>query len=97
MYLLHILKTRDLPRTIPRRATFWKHLLDNHLPLRLYCRIPKKPYPRDENTVVILEFPYEYTDTFLLQHACSKIMQTFLTIGFAITEDLLEEEASRSL
>ena len=86
MYFLHILKTVDnLPKNVPTRPEFWLSVINNSLPLRLYCTCPKETR-RDANTIVVFEFPHTYADTFVLQHACESIMTKYYHVRFAITD-----------
>jgi hypothetical protein len=87
MYLIHIIKcsAEDFPRNIPQRRSFWQNMINAMLPGRLYCRRTDAG-TRDENTIVVMEFPHERSDAFILSHVCSKILTSFPYVYFSIIE-----------
>ena len=86
MYLLHIIKSvENFPRNIPQRRSFWQNMINAMLPGRLYCRRTDADL-RDENTIVVMEFPHERSDAFILSHVCSKILRSFPCVHFSIIE-----------
>jgi hypothetical protein len=88
MYLIHIIKSvENFPRNIPRRRSFWQNMINAMLPGRLYCRRTDADL-RDENTIVLMEFPYQRSDVFILNRVCSKILRHYPYVHFSIIETL---------
>ena len=90
MYLLHIIKAVEkFPRNIPRRRNFWQHMINAMLPNRLYCKLTDAEFG-DENTLVVMEFPHQRSDVFILNRVCEKILRSFPCVHFAIVETQTE-------
>ncbi len=88
MYLLHIIKSvENFPRNIPQRRTFWQNMINAMLPGRLYCRRTDADL-RDENTIVLMEFPHQRSDVFILNRVCSKILRSYPYVHFSIIETM---------